>query len=165
MIARRVLRSFSYALSGTVEGSAYKPKTAIEFDPKGDILVYSCKPMEGASVFFPMPYSLGTLSLPVMGWAWYADVLSLGLGNAAWLAAMYAAVLPHCWHLYNLRFRLDKIWYVRGGYWKLETSGVNHVVTHSYTESAKLQTSEGTLSADGRLQSEAKLNAQVWIDF
>jgi hypothetical protein len=119
MIARTASRLFSYALPGTVQGRVYKPSSTIEFDPKGDTLVYSCTPMAGASVFFPMPYSLGTCSIPAMGLAWYTDLLSLGLGNAIWLGAMYAAILPHCWHLYNLRFRVDKIWYVRGGYWKI----------------------------------------------
>jgi hypothetical protein len=165
MILSRALRSFSFALPGVVQGTTYKPKAPVEFDGKGDALIYSCEPMDGASIFLPMPYSIGTLSIPLMGMAWYGDMLGLGLGNFMWLGAMYAAAMPHCWHLYNLRFRVDKIWYVRGGHWKFQTSGVNQMTSYTYSEPKNLTHVEGQLTSDGNLLSDVKLSADTWIDF
>jgi hypothetical protein len=149
MMIRQALRKFSYNLTGAVQGQTYIPEKVVEFDPKGDTLIYSNEHLAGASVFFPMPYSIGTWSIPAMGYAWYADVLGLGLGSSIWLPIMYGAILPHCWHLYNLRFRVDKVWFVRGGFWKLQTSGVNNVVSYAYTDSANLSILSGSIDEDG----------------
>ena len=162
---RGILRSFSYNLRGTVNGTNYMTKKPVEFDNKGDTLIYSNDKLRGASVFFPIPYSLGTWSTPLMAVAWYGDVLGLGIGSAIWMGAMYAAILPHCWYLYNLRFRIDKIWFVRGGYWKLETSGINNVTSYAYTESENLKPQSGSVNAEGTIEVDAVMNAEVWIDF
>ena len=162
MIGGIARRSLSYALPGAVKGRAYVPQQVVEFDSKGDTLIYSCQWMKGASIWFPVPYSIGTWSIPAMAWAWNADLLGLGIGSAIWAPIMWAAVLPHCWHLYNLRFRVNKIWYVRGGHWKFETSGINHITSYHYTEPANITPNAGEMTEAGELMSDAKLEAEVW---
>eukprot|EP00358_Blepharisma_japonicum_P000121 CAMPEP_0202946046 /NCGR_PEP_ID=MMETSP1395-20130829/8237_1 /ASSEMBLY_ACC=CAM_ASM_000871 /TAXON_ID=5961 /ORGANISM="Blepharisma japonicum, Strain Stock R1072" /LENGTH=155 /DNA_ID=CAMNT_0049646409 /DNA_START=304 /DNA_END=771 /DNA_ORIENTATION=+ len=60
---------------------------------------------------------------------------------------MSLAVLPHCWYLYELRYNVNKIWYVRGGLWKLENVGPYRLGTHTYTELSNIKLFSQTSSS------------------
>ena len=192
MLRRVLTRGLSFKLPGTIVSTdhhevaplhhydrpdeVYKPAAPIEFDSRGETLIYSADPMKNVSVFFPLPWSMGTLALPGMAYLW----LNGALGPYSWVLPLagYLATLPHAWYLYNLRFHVDKIWYVRGGWWKFQNSGVHQVTTYAYTEPANvhlmsvkrnLEHHRGKfavfLGDEGQLSRNLVLQTEVWTEF
>jgi hypothetical protein len=171
------IRSISYTLPGTFSvpeapkgaksfiepAQLYKPAQQIVFDDKGETLVFSAENLSKFQVFFPVPWSLGTWSVPLAIWQMSEGNLAANIWS---FAALYAAVLPHCHYLYNLRFTIDKVWYIRGGHWKLQTSGVQGVVTTVYTSPDNLEISgNAELCDQGNLQGSIELTASSWTEF
>ena len=80
---------------------------------------------------------------------------------------MYLAVMPHCFYIYNLRFTVDKIWYIRGGHWKIQNSGIQGLLSYAHTEPSNLKVSDGDteLSEDGSLQDDILLKAEEWQEY
>ena len=175
---RSVVRSFSYKLPGEVvpvstssvvkcfisPAEAYKPSETLEFDRNGETLVYSSESYKKFSVFFPMPWSLGTWSAPVV-----IGLIAGGHIAFSWkiLAGIYLSILPHCHHLYNLRFHVDKVWYVRGGLWKVQNSGVMGLVSKSITgpDNLNIVKGESALTEDGKLAEDITLKAETWYEY
>lgn len=155
MLRSGIRRLFSYKLPGKISSSyetigeinlpkgyirpveIYKPSKTINFNKEGEILVYSNDPQSQASVFFPVPWSLGTWSIPLQAFAWHLGAF----GSFGWLApiTMYLGLLPHCWYLYELRFRAEKVWYIRGGMWKMENCGPYRLRTLTCTEPRNIE--------------------------
>ena len=172
---RNVMRKFSYKLPGNIVATEtgkdvkgfvppteiYKPVQQIEFDSKGETLVYSANPSYHYSVFFPMPWSIGTWTLPVISWELLAGNISFSLPL---VIGMYCAILPHTYYLYNLWFHIDKIWYIRGGSWKIENSGVHGVLlqTLTGTDNLSIVSGDSNLNEDGSLSSDLVINAETW---
>lgn len=107
MLSRSIRRGFKLAgktnneLSTSVlvppknyvrQQEVYIPSQTIEFSPKGDTLLYECNPYEHKPVFFPFPHVLSTLSVPLLGYAWWLDAF----GIHSWTLAipMYLALMP-----------------------------------------------------------------------
>lgn len=63
--------------------------------------------MPSVSVYFSLPWSLGTWSVPVMGYYW----LTGALGAWSWILPVvsYFAIISHTWYLYQLRFYAEKV--------------------------------------------------------
>lgn len=186
---RRLSRSPAFKLPGSIVSSqsanspkgfiseveTYQPKDQIRFDSQGSTLVYSVDYMKKVSVFFPIPWSLGTWSAPGLGWMWYNDML--GVYNPLLAALGYAAMMPHCWYLWNLKNNINKIWLLRDGMWKVETAGVHQITANYYIKPALITLlSKGRnnaenpkqaelLSDDGKLYSHVRVNAANWIEF
>jgi hypothetical protein len=142
----------------------YRPANPIEFNSKGECLVFTSRPQKYFSVFFPVPWSLGTWSIPVV----LSQVLAGNIAMSLPLAAgLYAAILPHCYYLYNLRFTIDRIWYVRGGYWKIENSGIQGIHTTTTMPPDNLTLAKGTaeLNSEGQLDSDLNFVAEEWHEF
>ena len=174
---KRVTRLFSYQLPGELVGTesntnikgfvgateVYKPAEKIEFDVNGETLVYSINNAPKYSVFFPFPWSLGTWSIPVAVWQIIEGNLTMSVPLAV---GMYLAIMPHCYHLYNLRYHIDKIWYVRGGLWKFQNSGIQGLVSKTYTEPANLNI-EGNLDLNdnGQLDQNLVLVCNEWQEY
>lgn len=186
----RVLsRSFSFKLPGTIVSSSpssspkgfvkevdvYQPKDQLKFDSTGCTLVYSVDYMKKVSVFFPFPWSLGTWATPGLGWLWYNDVL--GVYNPLLGVLAYAALMPHCWYLWNLRSNINKIWLMRDGMWKVETAGIHQITTNYYIKPSLLTLLNKSkqvekdpkqaelLSDDGKLIRHVRVKAENWIEF
>lgn len=191
MIFRVVRRTFAQTLPGQITSpnhvevahkdytrpeETYKPSCTIEFDSKGETLLYSCKPLMQKSVFFPLPWSLGTWAIPGIGYIWYIGALS----PYSWVCPIvaYLAIFPHASYLYNLRFNVDKMWYVRGGMIKIQNSGVYQFRTYTYTDmdNCTLISTQGPpephkgkfavfLGESGEMTRSLTFQTDVWIEF
>lgn len=175
---RSLARCFTYKLPGEILSSqpatevkgfiaaseVYKPASVIEFDSKGETLVYSTDSQKHFTVFFPMPWSIGTWSIPILVWQIIQGNLALSLPLAI---GMYAAILPHCLYLYNLRFQIDKIWYVRGGLWKIKNSGIHGLESTATTGSNNLTFIKGDtdLNEEGKLNDDLVIVAKDWLEY
>jgi hypothetical protein len=172
---KSALRSFSYKLPGKVisleasenvkgfvaPAKVYKPESQIEFDNKGETLVYSRNTSRPYRVFFPIPDSLGTWTVPIIGLAVLQGTLSPSLPL---LFGSYILILPHLRYLQNLSYTIDKISYVRGGAWKFETSGVQGVVRYAYTkiENLSFNTKAEEVLEEGELRATITVTAEEW---
>lgn len=141
----------------------YKPAQQIVFDSKGEILVYESNNRINYNVFFPIPWSFGTWSIPFGMWQVIEGNIPF---NVLTVAAGYLAIMPHCYYLYNLGYVIDKIWYIRGGHWKLETSGVYGVTATSFSSPENIDlNSEITLNSEGQLDSNLTITSKIWHEF
>jgi len=192
---RTLLRRFSYKLPGKVTtvgevGEAaeapkgyvrpietYKPSQQIEFNKKGETLVYTCNVMDHIPVFLPMPYSLGTLfSITASAYAFKTGIL--GLYNFGLIPLFFLASVPHLRYLYNTQYYPMNIWYVRGGLWKFEVGGFYNCNGYVYTEpnNITLLTENSVpepfggkfakiLDEEGKLKRSLNFELDVWQDF
>jgi hypothetical protein len=151
-------------VKGFVEpAQAYKPAQQLVFDHKGETLVYESDNRPNYNVFFPIPWSLGTWSIPVGAWQVIEGNIPL---NLVTVAAAYLAIMPHCIYLYNLGYVIDKVWYIRGGHWKIQTSGIYGYIATSYTSPENIEFSvTPALNNEGQLDSDLSIVSKIWHEF
>jgi hypothetical protein len=143
--------------------STYKPLQQLIFNTKFETLVYSADNLPKFKVFFPLPWSLGTWSSPVVVWQMLVGVIPVNFFS---LAALYVAFLPHLYYLNNLRYTIDKIWYIRGGHWKLELTGVSGFTTFVTCGPESLEIlNNPNLNSSESLSNDVKFNSKKWTDF
>jgi hypothetical protein len=173
-----LVRNFAYKMPGVLTPASsssavqgfipttdiYKPAGALEFNTKGEILVYSKSCKSKFNVFFPFPWAIGTYLSPYIIYR-----LAECSGHPTWsmFFAAYLGIMPHCYYLYNLRFNIDRIWYVRGGAWKIENNGIMGAETSTYMQNDNLviKKEQEELNETGGLDSNLDLVALDWQEY
>ena len=187
---RQAFRCLSYKLPGdlTVVGAGevvpkgfvkphnlYKPLQQVEYDLKGQTLLYSAPTFAGFSPFFS-PWTITKWSIPLQGLAWYLGYF----GAFGFLApvTILLSISPHLYYLERLRTSVHKVWLVRGSNWLLETSGEHLVTKYTVTkqENVAVLNSSGVeerfagvysdyLNDKGQLKTDLYLQLHCWMDF
>lgn len=104
----------------------YKPTYTIEFNRVGEVLLYSCEPIEHMTIYFKYPYILYESAIPLAMFLWYVNPFMLAWHfNQINIVAICTLWWPRIWYLTSFKYRPRRMWLLRGGrYVKIESSSL-----------------------------------------
>lgn len=102
----------------------YKPTYTIEFDRIGEVLLYSCDPLQHVAVYFKYPYVLYESAMPLLLLNWIYNPFGLEWEyNNLNLIALNFLWIPRVWYFRSLQYKIRRLSLLRGGkVAKIETS-------------------------------------------
>ena len=94
----------------------YKPTHTIEFNRRGEIVLYTATPLRTMTIYTKYPYCLYESTIPISLYLFYMNPFSLPYHyNYCFVFLSIMAAFPRVWFIKSLNQRVEKLSLLRGG--------------------------------------------------